>query len=142
MLALPELGAEAPESVLIVRGEGGRDTLRDKLSERGVDVTYLDVYRRQIPADCCAQLASAIHSGLDAVCVASGETLKNLIACVSTPASKSLLELPLFVPSQRVAEIAKRMGFDKITVAANPADQGFTHSLIKWAQLQRSTTYE
>lgn len=37
------------ERVLIVRGDGGRDWLADRLRQRGVEVSFVQAYRRMLP---------------------------------------------------------------------------------------------
>ncbi|MGR9053083.1 MAG: uroporphyrinogen-III synthase, partial [Gammaproteobacteria bacterium] len=50
LLAMSEFENVSGQSILIIRGEGGRETLADTLRERGAKVEYLEVYRRIKPA--------------------------------------------------------------------------------------------
>ena len=132
MLQIPVLQTIRDNHVLIVRGHGGRDTLRAKLSERGARVRIVEVYERRLPARCAADLTSALNRGLDAVCVASGETLDNLLNAAGEQVPR-LTRLPVFVPSQRVAALAAEAGFEHITVTRSPDDEGYAESLLAWA---------
>jgi len=55
VLSLPELQHIAGQGILLVRGEGGRELLSTKLSERGASVEHALVYRRvALPPDMVA----------------------------------------------------------------------------------------
>src|SRR5690606_6373853 len=110
LLALPALHealAVPDPRLLILRGEGGRDWLGERLREQGVAVDYLCLYRRRLPAHPAGALAGAVREhALNGLVVSSGEGLANLqvLAGADWPA---LARLPLFVPSPRVAALAR-----------------------------------
>ncbi|AYC34786.1 uroporphyrinogen-III synthase [Pseudomonas cavernae] len=113
LLALPRLQAAlavpAPR-VLILRGEGGREFLADCLRGQGVTVDYLPLYRRvlpEYPAQAVAQRVDAER--LNGLVVSSGQGFEHLreLAAAAWP---ELARLPLFVPSPRVAELARAAG--------------------------------
>ncbi|MCQ4348786.1 uroporphyrinogen-III synthase [Pseudomonas stutzeri] len=113
LLALPALqrALEVPNPrLLILRGEGGRDWLGERLRERGVSVDYLSLYRRRLPEYPVGALAGALREqALNGLVVSSGEGLANLqrLAGDDWP---TLARLPLFVPSPRVAALARAAG--------------------------------
>ncbi|CAD5375820.1 Uroporphyrinogen-III synthase [Pseudomonas sp. OF001] len=113
LLALPALHealAVPDPRLLILRGEGGRDWLGERLREQGVAVDYLCLYRRRLPAHPAGALAGAVREhALNGLVVSSGEGLANLqvLAGADWPA---LARLPLFVPSPRVATLARAAG--------------------------------
>ena len=49
LLTVPHLQNIENKKILIVRGQGGRETLAKKLIDRGADVDYLEVYKREMP---------------------------------------------------------------------------------------------
>ncbi|MES2819101.1 MAG: uroporphyrinogen-III synthase [Pseudomonadota bacterium] len=113
LLALPELAAaltaHAPR-VLILRGEGGREALAECLRGQGVVVDYLTLYRRQLPEypkDCLVQRIQAER--LNGLVVSSGQGFEHLRR-LAAEAWPQLARLPLFVPSARVAELARAAG--------------------------------
>lgn len=113
LLALPALQqalAGPDPQVLILRGDSGRDWLAEQLRERGVRVDYLPLYRRVLPDYPAGTLQAILREqALNALVVSSGEGLAHLqqLAGSDWPA---LAHLPLFVPSARVAALARAAG--------------------------------
>lgn len=114
LLALPELAEalDVPEpKVLIVRGEGGREHIADTLRSRGVQVEFLELYRRYLPEYADGTLIRTLRSErLNAVVVSSGQGLLSLHQLAAAADWEALVELPLFVPSPRVAQMAAQLG--------------------------------
>lgn len=113
LLALPRL-AEALDvtdpKVLILRGEGGREHIADTLRHRGAQVDSLELYRRCLPDYPPGALIETLRSErLNAVVVSSGQGLESLYELAGSD-WPVLCELPLFVPSPRVAEMAAVLG--------------------------------
>ncbi|WP_407294690.1 uroporphyrinogen-III synthase [Stutzerimonas zhaodongensis] len=117
LLALPRLAKaiSVPHpKVLILRGEGGRAFMADTLRARGVQVDSLELYRRHLPDYPPGTLLKTIRSErLNAVMVSSGQGLLSLRSLAGADWVE-LLELPLFVPSPRVAEMAAQLGANRI----------------------------
>jgi uroporphyrinogen-III synthase len=111
---LDEVLARPDPKVLILRGEGGRELLAETLRARGVQVDVLELYRRRLPDYPPGVLAVTVRSErLNGLVVSSGQGLLSLreLAADTWP---DLLELPLFVPSPRVAEMARQLGAKRI----------------------------
>ena len=117
LLALPRLGealARPDPKVLILRGEGGRELLAETLRARGVQVDILELYRRYLPDYPAGTLAATLRSErLNGLVVSSGQGLLSLRE-LATDTWPEMLELPLFVPSPRVAEMARQLGVKRI----------------------------
>lgn len=47
LLALPNLSNIKHKRIVIIRGQGGRELLADALTERGAEISYLEVYKRE-----------------------------------------------------------------------------------------------
>jgi len=111
------------KKILILRGVGGRTTLHDVLAERGAKVRHCELYYRQVPDHVDATLAAAnIHKDTDVLTVFSGETLENLTGVASRLQGVNLLDVPLVVPSVRVEQRARDLGYRKIYRANNATD--------------------
>ncbi|SCX49724.1 uroporphyrinogen III methyltransferase / synthase [Pseudomonas sp. NFACC32-1] len=113
LLELPALrqALTGPEPrVLIVRGEGGRGLLAERLREQGASVDYLELYRRTLPRYREGELPAKVQAErLNALMVSSGQSFEHLHRLAGS-AWPALARLPLFVPSPRVAEMARAAG--------------------------------
>ncbi|NIF19279.1 uroporphyrinogen-III synthase [Pantoea sp. Cy-639] len=113
LLELPglrEAAAFPTARVVIVRGEGGRELLAERLAEQGASVEYLELYRRCLPQYPAARLPRLIDGErLNGLVVSSGQGLEHLHRLAGEDWPR-LARLPLFVPSPRVAEQARALG--------------------------------
>ena len=108
--ALREAIARPDARVLILRGEGGRELLAERLREQGASVDYLEVYRRSLPPYAPGVLPERIAAErLNGLVVSSGQGFEHLRQ-MAGEAWPALARLPLFVPSSRVAEMARLAG--------------------------------
>jgi uroporphyrinogen-III synthase len=129
LLALPELRDVAGRRVAVFRGEGGREVLAEGLRSRGATVEYVECYRRVRPRSDPAPLVAAWRRGaLHAVTVSSAEGLRNLFAMLE---GGPLAALPLFVPHERVAAEARRLGAREALVAG-PGDDEMLSALVAY----------
>ena len=121
LLALGALQAMQGKRVVIFRGNGGRNTLRDTLQARGAEVEYVEVYRRACPQS-ADRLQQLLHEdALDVVTATSNEALQNLFDMAGTEGRHRLRHLPLVIPGQRQARLAARLGFLQGAVIAGHA---------------------
>jgi uroporphyrinogen-III synthase len=126
LLELPELATLAGRGVLLIKGSGGRELLRDALHARGADVLELEVYRRSVAAPtaaAAAQLHAALASAsLLVVVVTSAEVLQSLLEHVASDDAAQLRCRTLLVPGPRVAAASARLGWTGPVVAAATAE--------------------
>ncbi len=132
LLELPELQAEriAGKRIVVFRGNGGRAYLGDVLRERGAEVDHVTCYHRSAPND-CGQLLPLWQTGqLDALTISSSEGLRNLVALLNDQdhGRAYLASTPVFVPHQRIAEVAAEFGLQRL-VLTGPADAGIIAGL-------------
>ncbi|MFG6204132.1 uroporphyrinogen-III synthase [Pseudomonas retamae] len=113
LLQLPRLRQVLSESgarVMILRGEGGRELLAERLRESGASVEYLELYRRELPSYAPQVLPQRIEAErLNGLVVSSGQGFEHL-RHMAGAAWPGIAQLPLFVPSPRVAELARAAG--------------------------------
>ena len=128
LAALPRLQAVSGNSILIVRGEGGREWLGDTLRARGARVDYAECYRRAMPeTDTRSVAAQWTQGGIDACTVTSREALDNLVRLFGGILD-TVLATPLFVAHARLAEHAGRLGFTHV-IAGEVGDAAMLQAL-------------
>jgi uroporphyrinogen-III synthase len=135
LLALEELQDMHSRRVVIFRGNGGRDVLRDVLTERGALVDYVEVYRRTCPDIKHDDIAYLWQPGVvDVITVTSNESLQNLHHMAGPNGRRLLRELPLVVISARQAMLAAELEFSqKPLLAANAGDEAILAALLDYA---------
>ena len=137
LLALPELIDAADKRIVIFRGSGGRDALRDALAARGASVVQVDCYRRGRPDAGAAGLIEAWREHrIDAATITSSEGLENLCAILGAEGGSLLAATPTFVPHARIGERARAFGLAKVIVTP-PADSGLIAALIEYFAARR-----
>ncbi|MDE0422736.1 MAG: uroporphyrinogen-III synthase [Gammaproteobacteria bacterium] len=99
-----------PDRTLLVKGSGGTTTLQNWLRALDLEVLEWNVYRR-VP------LEPAISGeGIDAIVAASGDGLR--VVEQLWFAQRGDARVPLLVPSERVARLARATGFEHVVVTA------------------------
>ena len=102
--------AQSSKRVLILRGTQGRDWLALELKKRGIDVEFVALYERYLPTYPTGTLSARVKSeNLNGLVVSSGQGLEHLIELADHDWN-ALRVMPLFVPSLRVAQLAKDKG--------------------------------
>jgi uroporphyrinogen-III synthase len=143
LLAHPQLQLTSGARVLIVRGEGGRELLRDTFAEHGMVVETREVYRRVRPTVDAAKVAEVearwSDEGIDVVTATSIETLQNLQALLTEHGRQLLSSTALLVPSRRIVAAAVSAGLrgDAI-VAAGADDVSMIGALAQWRMRARA----
>ena len=121
-----DLQTSSTQSVLIVRGEGGRETMREAFVARGSVVSTLEVYRRVAPSVAAADI-DALESrwseqGIDVVTATSVETYLKLEALLSERGKALLRQSTLLAPSERIVAAARNSGFTGDALVSGGAD--------------------
>lgn len=133
LLQMPVLsGTEIRDKrVVIMRGQGGREVLRDSLLGRGAGVDYLEVYRRDKPDISRADMAKFWHDERpDAVIITSLAGLDNLVELMPVGASERLYGTAIVVMSDRIKQSALQAGFLRVAVATDNSDAGLVDALM------------
>ena len=135
LLAMPECSELADKKVLIVRGKGGSETLKNSLKVMN-QVDYLEVYRR------AACEVSRLHvesierfmQTPDGIVIANSvESLFNVVKLVKEIRSYHVDQLKsrtLVVLSERIKVQAQSIGFNNVHVARTPSDKGTIIELL------------
>ena len=131
LLEVLDLAFLRAQKVLIIRGETGRELLADALRANGVEVQQIAAYRRCVPTFSAEKQREFVHLlelGGDWV-VTSSEILQTILnwaasagglACVAKMQQQHLL-----VPHRRIAENARLLGFQSLTLASSGDEHMF-----------------
>lgn len=133
LLKLPELHNVAGETIVIFRGVGGRDALRAGLGARGAQVHYGEVYARTPVPNRESALAAALAVPGTLLLVAhSGAVLEVLAAAMARVLPSGDRPRPdCLVPGERVADIARRLGFTPV-IAASALAAKMEQAVCRW----------
>ncbi|MBL3589640.1 MAG: uroporphyrinogen-III synthase [gamma proteobacterium endosymbiont of Lamellibrachia anaximandri] len=132
LLATPELQQIVGRRIVIVRGVGGRALLGETLKQRGAEVSYAEVYRRQRPVVDVAPMLAGWPRRVQVVTATSNDILTNLAALLGDAGRQRLCLTPLLVISPRMVEEAQRMGFEQIVLADGADDESIVRRLCEW----------
>ncbi|EKJ3744290.1 uroporphyrinogen-III synthase [Salmonella enterica subsp. enterica serovar Infantis] len=131
LLQLPELQNIAGKRALILRGNGGRELLGETLTARGAEVSFCECYQRCAKHYDGAEEAMRWHTrGVTTLVVTSGEMLQRLWSL--TPEwyrEHWLLRCRLLVVSERLAHLARELGWQDIKVADNADNDALLRAL-------------
>ena len=143
LLEHPQLQLTAGARVLIVRGEGGRELLKETFVAHGMSVETREVYRRVRPPVDAARVAEVearwAEDGIDVVTATSIETLQNLQAMLTERGRQLLSSAALLVPSRRIVAAAVGAGLHgEVLVAAGADDASMIGAMAQWRMRARA----
>ena len=129
LLQLPQLQQLTQgQRLLVLRGEGGRNLVRDSLQNRGVKVDYVDLYRRQLPQHSLQQWPQIQQQTIDVVIISSGETLTQWLQLAGQQAQN----IPILVISPRLVELAQQQGFKTVLSSVSIHPKDICNTLSQW----------
>ncbi len=120
--------------ILIIRGHGGRETLRQKLELRGAKVEYAEVYQRMLPKQRSSIDLSQLSSRNTVILIYSVESAQNLWSLCSINEQQWLKNITVVAGGNRIAKSLATVGFAKNPIIAeNPNDEAMLNALFGWA---------
>ena len=138
VLEMPGLQNLSGQSCLIIRGKGGRELLKESLEQRGAKVDYLEVYQRVMPESNLLPVKKLLSSNqLDVITITSGEALQNFISML-VGNEVQIFSILLVVISERIKQLATKMGFKRVTVAEAPSDAALVKAIFNGEKSGRS----
>lgn len=124
LLALPQLQQLKDRSILILRGVGGREFLKEELIARGASVDYYESYQRvaiELPK------STSIHKwqqqAINGAIISSIELLEQLMSIAKNDDKDWLLSLTIYAASERILEHANALGFQKTNLLPSISNQ-------------------
>jgi len=138
LLATRDLAEVRGRRILILKGAGGRDMMRETLAARGAEVTLGVVYRRRIATPTGAaleELARACSAAAPVFAVTSVEVLDALLGLAPESRFPRLKRAVLLVPGERVAAAGReRRWRGRILVAPSAEDATMVATLVRAAE--------
>ncbi len=129
LLGLARLQVVREQNVIVFRGEGGRERIKEALEDRGARVEYAECYRRVRPQADARELLEAWRRGeIHAVSALSAETLRNFVSMAGPGAANSMALATLVVPHPAIAAEPDARRFARVVVASHGA-QGLIEAL-------------
>lgn len=134
LLELEEFRVVRGLRILLVKGIGGRELLRETLVQRGADVGIAEVYRRVRPdTSSNALLEWWRNDTLDAIVVSSRAGLENLVAMLDAEGRRYLSRTTLVAPTARMIKLAGELGITvEPVIAAGASDEAVMQALRSW----------
>lgn len=108
----------AGKTILIIKGQGGRQLLEETLQQRQAHVITLPVYRRGKPRIRFQLKRLWQHNTLDMIILTSQQAIEQLFACSDTHIHAWLKQKKAVVISARLALCAKRAGMQQVILAS------------------------
>ncbi|OCH05804.1 uroporphyrinogen-III synthase [Aliivibrio fischeri] len=128
LLALPVLQNATGKKAIILRGNGGRDLIYQVLNDLNVDVTYCEAYQRQaIAFDASIKTREWQEKNVNTLIVTSGEQLSFFTSQFTGTDLNWVLKLRLLVPSERINQFAKELGYQHIETVGGASNSDLLH---------------
>lgn len=117
------------DRLLVLRGEGGRNLVRDSLHNQGVRVDYVELYCRSLPPETPSLWLHILKQGVpDVVILTSGESLRHWLT-IAGAVAKDIIPL---VISPRLAVLAQNAGLKACIIANGTRPEAIIHALGTW----------
>lgn len=134
LLAMDEMQSLSNQSVLIFRGDGGRETLKQGLEKNNI-VEYIEVYQRiacditSLHYDALTEFLQSDEGIVAATSVENLSMLMSMLEQMNAQASNRIKRYPLVVLSERIKTAARSIGFNQIEVATEICDEGLLKAI-------------
>ncbi|KTD64349.1 uroporphyrinogen-III synthase [Legionella spiritensis] len=136
LLALPSLHAVHGQTILLVKGEGGRTLIGETLVKHRANAIEITVYRRTMPEP-DHELITGLwrNDAVDIILFTSEQAMRNVFTFFGEQAKHWLCDKPCLVLSRRLAQTASLLGIKTVIIsrpetiidALHQFNQGFTH---------------
>ena len=139
LLAMDELQALNNQTVLIFRGKGGRETLKQGLSKNN-EVEYIEVYQRvqcniiPLHQDSLTEFLQSDKGIVTATSVENLSALMSIVEKINIDVVEIIKCYPIAVLSERIKIVAQSIGFNRIEVATKTRDKGLLKAIQSISQ--------
>ncbi|MEE9444401.1 MAG: uroporphyrinogen-III synthase [Cocleimonas sp.] len=139
LLALPEMkNLGLGKKIAILRGEGGRDFLKEQLGLQGCKVDYIDLYKRNCPQN-NLEVLTQHHKNkqLDIILITSGTSIEHLFSIKENNSGNDWLDdARLLVGSDRIKQqiLNSTTHCGELISSDNPSDENIYQKLLEWSK--------
>jgi uroporphyrinogen-III synthase len=129
-LQLAQLQYVQGKRVIILRGNGGRELIYDTLTHAGAIVEYIEAYKREniaFRADLHIPFWQDKH--ISQLVVTSSGQLRHFVSQLNQKQKNWIYTRSLYVPSERIAQEAKDIGFQDVTNTSSASNQDLLAAL-------------
>lgn len=131
LLKLPPMQQLAGKTVLLLRGNRGRELFSEQVKARGATLEVIECYQREpISYDNEEQTDLCKRAGINAVVVTSVEILTALMDFVPKSEHNWIKSCQLITVSRRIANLATWYGFEKIVIAPRADNATLLQALV------------
>jgi len=129
LLNLPEMQKLTNKNIVIIRGVGGQETLKNTLSKNNT-VTYKEVYERVLakPSNDELQIKEDFLSKDKGVIIIT--SVDNLLALLTLIPNKIIFNYPVIALSSRIKTVALQHGFKKCLVTNDISNHEIINSIL------------
>ncbi|GJH43374.1 uroporphyrinogen-III synthase [Pasteurella canis] len=121
----------AEKSVLILRGNGGREYFSEQIQLRGAKVDTVECYQRvPINYNNVEQMSICKRAGIQRIVATSAEILQYLVDFVPESEHNWLKSCQLVTVSSRLAKLAHNLGWHNVVVSPRADNQHLLQTLL------------
>lgn len=130
LLATLEQHALTHKKVLIIKGVGGRELLKQALENTHCEVSTCDVYERILPPT-----LTTLPQHVDAILFTSSESAENFVHLNNSDEGHRLFNCQTIVGHPKISDKVTALGFKKTPIiAASPTDEDMYQALLDWLE--------
>lgn len=120
------------KTILILRGNGGRELLSEQAQQRGANVEIVECYRREsIVYNSTEQTSLCKRAGVQTIVATSAEILTQLVDFVPQNEHNWLKSCQLITVSERISHLAQALGWQNVIVSPRADNQTLLQTLLQ-----------
>ena len=120
------------KTILILRGNGGRELLSEQAQQRGANVEIVECYRREsIVYNSTEQISLCKRAGVQTIVATSAEVLTLLVDFVPQNEHNWLKSCQLITVSERISHLAQALGWQNVIVSPRADNQTLLQTLLQ-----------
>lgn len=119
------------KTILILRGNGGRELLSEQAQQRGANVEIVECYRREPIVYNSTETSLCKRAGVQTIVATSAEILTQLVDFVPQNEHNWLKSCQLITMSERISHLAQALGWQNVIVSPRADNQTLLQTLLQ-----------